>query len=68
VAQLSTLGGMTTTNFMKTISASIIVLVGALLLLGSDRFASDTQTFIMVVGCGVGVAGFVGWFMTLKEK
>ena len=53
---------------MKTISASIIVLVGALLLLGSDRFTSDTQTFIMVVGCGVGVAGLVGWFMTLKEK
>jgi hypothetical protein len=53
---------------MKSISASIIVLAAAILILGSSHFTGDTQLFVMVVGCGVGVAGLLGWFTSLKEK
>jgi len=53
---------------MKQISASIIVLTGAGLIVGSSQFISDTQTFVMVVGCGVGAIGLWGWFMNIKEK
>jgi len=53
---------------MKLISASIIVLAGAVLVIGSSRFTSDTQTFVEVFGCVVTLIGLGGWCYRLKEK
>lgn len=53
---------------MKAISASIVVLSGAVLLLGGSQFLhSDTQLFVQFVGCLVGAAGLWGWFGCLRE-
>ena len=54
----------------KHISAAIIVLAGAVLLLGGSWLIrhTDTQLFIQVVGCIVGAVGLVGWiFSTTKS-
>jgi hypothetical protein len=53
---------------MKSISASIVVLAGSILIIGSSRFTSETHLFVMVVGCGVGAVGLWGWFVSLKER
>ena len=54
---------------MKSISASIIVLAGTILILGGAHIQHDaTQTFVMFVGCGFGAIGLWGWFQTIKEK
>ena len=54
---------------MKTISASIIVLAAAILIVGGGHIQHDgTQLFVMVVGCGAGLIGLWGWFVSLKEK
>jgi hypothetical protein len=53
---------------MKLISASIIVLAGAFLIIGSSRFTGDTQTFVEVVGCIVALVGLGGWCYGFKEK
>ena len=54
---------------MKAISASIIVLAAAILIVGGSHIQhSDTKLFVQVVGCGVGLMGVGGWFVTLKEK
>jgi len=46
----------------KHISAAIIVLAGAILLLGGAFIRhSDTKLFFQVVGCVVGAFGLVGW-------
>ena len=53
---------------MKAISASIIVLAAAILITGGSHIAhSDTQLFVQVLGCVVGIVGFIGWFSTLKN-
>ena len=53
---------------MKSISASIIVLAGAAMLLGGAYVRhSDTGMFVMAAGCIVGLAGLVGWFMMLRD-
>ena len=55
---------------MKSISASIIILAGALLVLGAlfnERNGGDSAV-VLFVGCGVALAGFYGWFVSLKEK
>jgi hypothetical protein len=54
----------------KHLSAAIIVLAGAVLLLGGSWLIrhADTKLFIQVVGCIVGVVGLVGWvFSTTKN-
>ncbi len=54
---------------MKSIGAAILVLSAAILIVGGAFVRhGDTQMFVMVVGCGVGIAGLWGWFMSLSEK
>ncbi len=54
---------------MKSISASIVVLAAALLLLGGSYIPhSDTELFVQGVGCVVGLLGMGGWLFTLQEK
>jgi len=53
---------------MKHISASIIVLAGAIILFGASRFTGDTETAIIAIGCGVCSLGLRGWFNCSKEK
>lgn len=53
----------------KPISASIIVLVAAALMLGGSYIQhSDTKLFLQIVGCIVGVIGLGGWSVSLREK
>ena len=57
------------TPFMKPLSASIIVLAAAILLVGGSYIQhSDTRLFVQAAGCGVGVIGLWGWFVSFKEK
>jgi len=53
---------------MKHISASIIVLAAAVIMVGSSHFTSDTQTVVLFVGFGVCGVGLWGWFVGLKDK
>jgi len=54
---------------MKSISASIIVVAGTVLILGGSYIPhSDTKLFVQIVGCVVGAVGLWGWFQTIKEK
>ena len=54
---------------MKAISASIIVLAAAILLVGGSHIQhSDTQLFIQIVGSAVGLIGLGGWIFSLTEK
>jgi hypothetical protein len=53
---------------MKTISASIIVLAAAVIMVGGSHFTGDTQTFVLAIGSGVCAVGLLGWFVSLKEK
>jgi len=53
----------------KHISAAIIVLAGALLLLGGSYLRhADTQLFIQFVGCVLTASGLAGWFLSSAEK
>ena len=52
---------------MKSISASIIVLAGAILLVGGSHVQhDDTQLFVMIVGCAVTLIGLGGWYFSMK--
>ena len=54
---------------MKSISAAIIVLAGAGLVVGGAFVRhSDTATFVMVVGCLLGLAGLAGWARTIRNS
>ena len=54
---------------MKSISASIIVLAGSILVLGGSFIQhADTKLFVQILGCGVIAAGVWGWFVSVKEK
>ena len=49
----------------KHMSAAIIVLAGALLLLGGAFIAhSDTKVFVQIVGTVLVAFGLVGWFFS----
>ena len=53
---------------MKAISASIIVLAAAILLVGGSHIQhSDTKVFVQLVGCGVGLIGLGGWFVSIRD-
>lgn len=53
----------------KHISAAIIVLAGAVLILGGSFIRhSDTKLFVQVVGCIVGAVGLVGWLFSSSKK
>lgn len=52
---------------MKSISASIVVLSGAILLAaGSFVPHGDTQLTLQLVGSAVGLLGLWAWFMSIK--
>jgi hypothetical protein len=54
---------------MKSISASIIVLSGAMVLVGGAFVGHhDTSTFVMLAGCVLGIAGLFGWYSTLRDS
>ena len=53
----------------KHISAAIIVLAGAVLLLGGSFIRhGDTQLFVQVVGCVVGAFGLAGWISPGQQQ
>jgi hypothetical protein len=53
----------------KHISAAIIVLAGAVLLLGGSFIRhADTKLFVQVVGCLVGAVGLVGWIFSSTKS
>ena len=53
----------------KHISAAIIVLAAAVLLVGGSYVRhSDTKLFLQSVGCIVGLIGLSGWFLSVREK
>ena len=52
----------------KHISASIIVLAGAMLILGGSYIRhADTKLFVQVVGCLFSAIGLIGWFVSTAE-
>lgn len=52
---------------MKAISASIIVLAGAVLLaVGANIQHGDTNLVVSAIGCLVGLIGLAGWAVTLR--
>ena len=54
---------------MKAISASIVVLAGAVLLTGGSLVGhADTALFVQAVGSLVGVIGLVVWFLALQNR
>lgn len=47
---------------MKAISSSIVVLAGAVLIAGGAAVShGDTQTFVIIVGCLLGMLGLGTW-------
>jgi hypothetical protein len=53
----------------KHISAAIIVLAGAILILGGSFIRHDeTKLFVQVVGCIFGAIGLVGWLLSSSKK
>lgn len=54
---------------MKSISAAIVILSGAFLVAwGGVAGHGDTATFVMAVGCVLGIVGLVVWFTLLLRK
>ena len=54
---------------MKAISASIVILAAAILLVGGSHVPhSDTRLFVQFVGCAVGLLGLYGWFLSFRDK
>jgi len=53
----------------KDISAAIIVLAGAVLLLGGSFIRhDDTQLFVQAVGCIAGAVGLIGWIFSSTKS
>jgi hypothetical protein len=53
----------------KHFSAAIIVLAGAILLLGGSYIRhDDTKLFVQVVGCLFGAVGLTGWFLSSSSR
>ena len=53
----------------KHISAAIIVLAGAVLLLGGAFIPhADTKLFVQAVGCVVGAVGLSGWVFSSTKS
>jgi hypothetical protein len=53
---------------MKSISASIVVLSGAIILTGGSFVSHDqTQVFLQFVGCAIGLGGLWMWFKTFTQ-
>jgi hypothetical protein len=53
----------------KHVSASIIVVAAAILIVGGSFIRhDDTKLFVQVVGCIVGAIGLGGWFISVRER
>jgi hypothetical protein len=53
---------------MKSVSASLVLLSGALILTGGSFVAHDqTQGFLQFVGVAIGLVGLAAWFKTFKQ-
>lgn len=54
----------------KHVSAAIIVLAGAILLLGGSWLIrhDDTKLFVQFVGCVIGAVGLVGWIFSSTKN
>ncbi len=53
---------------MKSISASIVVLAAAILIVGGSFVQhGDTKLFVQILGCAVGLIGLGGWIVTLRD-
>lgn len=53
---------------MKSISSSIVVLSGAVLLLGGSFVSQDqTQSVLQYLGGGIGLLGLVAWYRTIQQ-
>ena len=53
----------------KHMSAAVIVLAGAILLLGGSFIRhNDTQVFVQAAGCVVLAIGLYGWFVSVADK
>jgi hypothetical protein len=53
---------------MRSISAAIIVLSGAVMLGFAGTINSDAQTFIGGVGICLGMIGLIAWFVLVTNK
>lgn len=54
---------------MKSISASIITLSGAVVLVGGSFVShNQTQGFLQIVGSVVGLIGLVVWFRAIQQS
>ncbi len=54
---------------MKSISASIIVLAGAILVAsGAHVHHSDTQVVVNLIGAALGLIGLGAWIVSLIQK
>ena len=54
---------------MKSISASIVLLSGAIILVGGSFVTQNqTQGFLQFVGGAIGLVGLGAWFMTFKQS
>lgn len=54
---------------MKAISASIIVLAAAVVLTGGSHVRhTQTQAFLQITGCIVGLAGLYGWYVSFRDR
>jgi hypothetical protein len=53
---------------MKSISASIVILTGAILVLEAVEHSGGDMGVVLLLGFGICLAGFYGWFLSFKEK
>jgi len=54
---------------MKAISASIVILAASILLTGGSFIQhTDTQMFVQIVGCVVGLIGLIGFYLGFNDK
>jgi hypothetical protein len=54
---------------MKSISASIVLLSGAIILVGGSFVSHDqTQSFLQFIGAAIGLGGLYAWYTTFKQS
>jgi len=53
---------------MKSVSSSIVLLSGAIILTGGSFVPHDqTQAFLQIVGAVIGLIGLGAWFTSFKQ-
>jgi len=52
----------------KPVSSAIIVVAASFLIAGGGHIThADTQLFVMMLGCVVGLLGLLAWFVSAEE-